>query len=178
MASRRALSAEDLLEQQANQLLWSDCRPPDLEYPFYAQSWLTIRALRQEVQLPPAQTSTEPPASVLLDELLAAQGLPRQQRLVLELVRAGANESEIARLTGIPRQTVRRQRARAIEQLRRWVRQAAEDAEAARGEQIRQVLAEERRLLGPDEEKHCLPGREACRSTGLCKFRWYLYYDN
>lgn len=166
------------LEHAANELLAQSLREEgQSEYPFYTERWLREMQRREEkTGLTPQPAPPAAPAelSLLLDGLLAGALLPQAQRVTIALYRAGLSLREIAERTGRSPATAHRRLRRGLARLR---------AAAAAVMEVRQnggltahVYHLETRNTEYEPERHCLPGREACRHDGLCRYRWYLYH--
>jgi len=46
-----------------------------------------------------------------------------------------------------------------------------------RREALRAVWQEETGRYASRPERHCKPGQEACKHSGLCPYRWYLAFE-
>lgn len=169
--------AEDHLEAEADRLLWEDGRPRDLEYSFYRETTLNRSDYRrrEDAEAPPPATLEAAQAQEvlgpLLEALLSEAALCERHRRVLSLARHGLSLAQTATAMGIKPQTARRWRQQALAQLhayctRRLNNDAVRNLEAAYREQLQ--------VWPVAVERHCAPGREACRKDGLCKYRWYL----
>jgi len=81
----------------------------------------------------------------------------------------------VAQLLGVDRRTVSDWLRRAA----RLLQQAAFcEADAFHfSEMIREVYRQEVQRHGYTTERHCRPGSEECRATGICTRRWYLHYS-
>jgi hypothetical protein len=171
---------EPELEMAANRLLWGGGRPRDLEYSFH-----TDQSLQRTGRLDLVRAEAPPPVlhpmgrgedelGYLLEALLAEACLAQRHRQVLSLVRHGLSHQRIAEAMGVKLQTARRWHQQALAELRRYCTRQTE------GETARNLEEAYRDQLRPGlhhREEHCLPGREACREDGLCKFRWYLHRE-
>jgi predicted DNA-binding protein (UPF0251 family) len=167
------------LEAEADRLLWQQgqSRPQDLEYSFYREANLT-RALRREgwrcEPPPPVPVGPASPLAQLLEALLSEACLGYRHRRVLSLVRHGLSHKEIAATMGVRRTTVQRWHQQALARLREYL---AQQTGAETAENLRQAYREQLGAGAHHRECHCLPGREACRRDGLCKYRWYLFRE-
>lgn len=167
------------LEAQADRLLWQKgaSRPQDLEYSFYREVNLA-RAARREGwrHEPPPPAPTDPTSALapLLEALVAEACLGYRHRRVLSLVRHGLSHRQIAETMGVRRTTVLRWHQQALARLREYL---ARQTGAETAENLRQAYREQVGSGAHHRECHCLPGREACRRDGLCKYRWYLFRE-
>ncbi len=148
------------------------------EYPFYTESWL--RQLKQrEVDAPPADEAEHSAQKEQLPELclrlLAQTPMKRQWRAAIRLSIKGMTVKEIAnRLDTSPAGASR------------WINRGLARLTAAamnldelynQREAIWAVWQEETHRYAPRKERHCKPGQEACRHSGLCVYRWYLLFE-
>jgi len=148
------------------------------EYPFYTESWL--RQLQQrEVDAPPADEAEHSAQKEQLPQLclrlLAQTPMKRQWRAAIRLSIKGMTVKEIAnRLDTSPAGASR------------WIKAGLARLAAAavdldelynQREAIRAVWQEETRRYAPRKERHCKPGHEACRNSGVCPYRWYLFFE-
>ena len=168
---------DDRLEEMATRLLVDSLKTLGRgEYPFYSGSYLRRMSAadvgsscEEEAQHP------EPP----LRQLKAVWRLARKARLnsieldVLRVVAGGTDTAGAARLLGISPGRARRLLNRAVDKMRAHAASVRETLD----EQIAQVMREEQARRGHGCERHCRPGREACRRTGVCARRWYLLRD-
>jgi len=171
--------SERELEEAADELLRESVAALGRsEYPFYTESWL--RQLQQrEADAPPADEADHGAEKEQLPQLclrlLAQTSMKRQWRAAIRLSIKGMTVREIARRldtspTGVSR----------------WIRAGlARLAGAAMNldelynqrEAIWAVWQEETRRYALRKERHCKPGHEACRDSGLCPYRWYLLFE-
>ncbi len=166
---------EQALEQSATQLLVESLQTMGKgEYPFYSQSYLRRMITADERTLLDDEGShvdAELPAAKIVWRLARKARLNSLETDVLRLSAAGEAPKDIARVLGITAGRARRLLTAAIEKMREVV----SEVEVRVDEQIAQVLYEEQRRYACQKEKHCKPGQELCRRTGLCPKRWYLY---
>ncbi len=148
------------------------------EYPFYSEAWL--RQLQQrEADAPTAgeadHTIEEKPLPQLCLRLLAQTPMKHQWRAAIRLSIKGMTVREIARRLDTSPAGVSR-----------WLKAGLARLAAAavnldelynQREAIRAVWQEETRRYAPRKERHCRPGQEACRTSGLCPYRWYLLFE-
>jgi len=169
---------ERALEAEADRLLWSMTTAPHrLAYSFYSTGGLA-RASRRDRDSheppPPDPGLTLDQASHLLDALLADIEMPERLRHVLALARRGLTCRQIATTMGIQQRTAHRWRTRALDLLRRhWQRRVMTAADP----DLPPAYQEQAHMALYRDECHCAPGRESCRSDGICKHRWYLYHE-
>ncbi len=170
--------SEQELEEAADELLRESVAALGRgEYPFYTESWL--RQLQQrEADAPSADEAEHSAEQEQLPELclrmLAQTPMKHQWRAAIRLSIKGMTVREIARRldtspTGVSR----------------WIKAGlARLAGAAMNldelynqrEAIRTVWQEETHRHALRKERHCKPGHEACRTSGLCAHRWYLLF--
>lgn len=166
------------LEREADALLWnSGADPRYLAYSFYREKNLR-RACRKEAQFntppPPDLRMLQESAAQLLEMLLAQTTLTESERQIIALRRQGLTLRQMAQSLGIKHSTAARWLQRAIRKLREfWEQQAQLEA----NEDWQAAFNEQRTISVYQPERHCRPGQEACRKDGLCKYRWYLYYE-
>ena len=111
--------------------------------------------------------------------LVAANLRSRHQRAVARLYLWGYSLPEIAGILGVPRTTVASRWRRARERLQRAAAELARDGWLARAgstdaidaEQVAQAFRAEQQRQRYVPPRHCPPGRERCRRTGICPFR-------
>ncbi len=169
---------EAALERQANELLWnSGADPRYLSYSFYRETNLQ-RACRKDAQFveppPPDLRMLQDSAAQLLEILLAQATLTESERQLIAMRRQGLTLRQMAQSLGVQHSTALRWLQRAILKLQEFCEQqsqlgAEEDWQAA--------FSEQQAISVYQPERHCRPGQEACRKDGLCKYRWYLYYE-
>jgi len=171
---------ESELEREADRLLAQSLseggRGP---YPFYTQRWLCEMRRREEeleTETTDPQTWDRQTIATLLDFIIRESPLTDAQRRLLELKRQGLNAAQIARLSHQPETTIRRRLGGALTAARRH----RESAPAAGNDPalIRLTYLEQTKCSIQRRERHCRPGREACRTDGLCKRRWYLCWGS
>ena len=148
------------------------------EYPFYTESWL--RQLEQrEADAPRADEAEHSTEKEQLPQLclrlLAQAPMKRQWRAAIRLSIKGMTVREIAdRLDSSPTA------------VSRWIKAGLGRLAAAvmnldelynQREAIRAVWQEETRRYALRRERHCKPGHEQCRNSGLCAYRWYLLFE-
>lgn len=172
-------AAVQALEQAANDLLRASLHAGGhSDYPFYTERWLREMRRREERSgrvPPPLDAPREPDSGPLLDGLLAQAPLTPQQRAVLGLCREGLTLREIAGRLQRPLSTVGRWRVQGVAVLRRQVERG--QAIPASSAAIAQTFREQSTIAMYQPERHCTPGREACREDGCCRYRWYLYQE-
>ena len=166
------------LEQMADQLLRESIEALGRgEYPFYSRSWLRQLAAH-DAELPTGDDArlAEPdymaPACM---RLLAQTPMKRQWRSAIRLSIKGMEIGEIAaRLNTSPRQASDWIKAG----LARLAAKAVDlDEMLNEREAISTAWYEDTHRYCPHRERHCKPGQEACRPSGLCTRRWYLMYE-
>ena len=167
---------EMLLEEMANRLLARVAVGPQESYPYYSERALR-RAVRRDGNHPVLEAEALPPATGSLQfalRLLTRSHVPPRKRLAFRMLARGYTY----------RQTARRLEMSTL-QVRRWIEEVCQelreescgpDQEPRRSQDLREVMRADmgRHAYGP--ERHCRPGQEACRRTGLCSRRWYLHY--
>lgn len=167
------------LERAADRLLRASLRERGQgEYPCHSERWMCLRRRKEESYgsvVSGVSPRLSPRFKELLARLLRETPLAPNQRRVLELACQGSTLTAIARELGRPLSTVHRWYRAGSERLR----ERAEGMLAADSRQalIAQVYREQTSPSLYHEERHCLPGREDCARDGLCRHRWYLYYD-
>lgn len=169
---------ENMLEAQADDLLWNaDIPPRYLEYNFYREAALG-RARRREEQCaemaPPEGGIDGDSVAAMLEMLIAGADLASRHHRVLSLMRRGLTFRQMARAMGVQPSTAFRWYLQAIRRLQAYSRRLS------RKESERDILAafsEQAQVEVYRTEGHCRPGREACAKDGLCKRRWYLYVE-
>ncbi|MEN6547466.1 MAG: hypothetical protein ABFE07_15645 [Armatimonadia bacterium] len=168
------LALEQRMEEEADRLLWADAdQPGDLEYSFHSESWLRRTARIDHLMELPVVTVADCPGSVdLLNHVIGQAQLPPKYERVLEFMRRGMGVPELAHALGIPERTARRRRGEVIKLLRARAGRVARDDDS-----IKQARREQVAGGRYYEEKHCEPGKEACCHSGLCRYRWYLYFE-
>ncbi len=164
---------------------------PDPEYPIRARlEYQTIELhslddpgdpLAREAHCrpaPPARDGASLPALVAR-VLVAANLRSRHQRAVARLFLWGYSLSEIADMLELPRSTVASRWRRARKRLQRaaaglaregWFAHAS-SVEAIAAEQVAEVFRAEQERTRYLPPRHCSPGRERCRRTGICPYR-------
>ena len=168
------LKMEQNLEKEADRLLWSSAdEPGELEYSFHSESWLRRTARTDHLMELPVTTPADHPGDLdLLNHVIGQSQLPPKYERVLGFMLRGMGVPELSHALGIPERTARRRRGEIIRLLRARARRVALDDDSIR--QARHEQVEGARYY---EEKHCEPGKEACRHNGLCRYRWYLYFE-
>lgn len=168
---------DDRLEATATRLLVDSLKTLGRgEYPFYSQSYLR-RMNAADVGSSCEDEAQHPEPA--LRPFKAVWRVARKARLnsiemdVLRVVAGGADAAGAARLLGIAPARARSLLNRAVEKMRAHAASASETLD----EQVAQVMREEQARRGHGCERHCRPGREACRRTGICSRRWYLLRD-
>jgi len=172
-----SLMSEEQLEEAADELLQESVAALGRgDYSFYSHSWLRQLAERE------AGPAVEAELTTLADDLpqlclrlLAQTPMKRQWRAAIRLSIKGMTVREIAsRLDTSPAGTSR------------WIKAGLARLAAAavdldelynQREAIRAVWQEETRRYALRKERHCKPGQEACRHSGLCIWRWYLLFE-
>jgi len=86
------------------------------------------------------------------------------------MIRAGQTTQEIADQLDLTCKAVRRRLDRIVARLRH-----AATTAGGYDRLVREVYADEVRPRRYAPEQHCNLGSEACRRSGLCRHRWYLY---
>ncbi len=171
--------AEQELEEAADELLRESVAALGRgEYPFYTESWL--RQLQQrEADAPPTNEAEHSAEKEQLPQLclrlLAQAPMKRQWRAAIRLSIKGMTVREIAsRLDSSPTG------------VSHWIKAGLARLAAAamnldemynQREAIWAVWQEETRRYAPRRERHCKPGQEQCRNSGLCTRRWYLLFE-
>jgi len=171
--------SEQELEEAADELLRESVAALGRgEYPFYTESWL--RQLQQREADAPAADEAEHSAEQeqlpqLCLRLLAQTPMKHQWRAAIRLSIKGMTVREIAgQLDSSPTG------------VSRWIKAGLARLAAAamnldelynQREAIRAVWQEETRRYALRKERHCKPGHEACRTSGLCVHRWYLLFE-
>jgi len=171
--------SEQELEETADELLRESVAALGRgEYPFYTASWL--RQLQQREADAPAADEAEHSAEEeqlpeLCLRLLAQTPMKRQWRAAIRLSIKGMTVREIAnRLDTSPAGASR------------WIKAGLARLAAAamnldelynQREAIWAVWQEETQRYALRKERHCKPGQEACRTSGLCPYRWYLLFE-
>lgn len=168
------LALEHSMEEEADRLLWANPEEPgELEYSFHSESWLRRVARQDHLMEFPVVTVVEHPQSRdLLSHLITQAQLSRKHETMLRFMLRGMGASELAQALGIPERTARRRRAEVVRLLRARAQRLAWDPDS-----INQARAEQVAHGRYHQEKHCEPGQEQCRHSGLCRFRWYLYFE-
>lgn len=168
---------DDRLEEVATRLLVDSLKSLGRgEYPFYSSSYLR-RMSDADVAASCEDEAQHQEAS--LRKLKVVWGLARKARLnstqmdVLRVVAGGADVREAARLLGISPSRARRLLDHSVQRMRAHAASVRETLD----EQIAAVMREDQARRGHRCERHCRPGREACRRTGICSRRWYLLRD-
>jgi len=176
------------LEAEADRLLArSAARDGRGEYPFYSERWLRRRE-RWDVYLKIALGMVERPAQEeqaeprRLTTLMNAADLAPRERQVVLLLAEGASERGIANCLGLSRGAVRT----ILRHLRSKLKAVyLEGEQKARERQRRgRITRRDTRTLFKLERDRfiyrppicCKEGQEACRRTGLCDKRWYLFH--
>lgn len=171
--------SEPELEEAADELLRESVAALGRgEYPFYTESWL--RQLQQrEADAPPADELDHGAEKEQLPQLclrlLAQTPMKRQWRAAIRLSIKGMTVREIAgRLDTSPTGVSRWITAG----LARLAATAVDlDELYNQREAIRAAWQEETRRYALRKERHCRPGQETCRNSGLCVYRWYLLFE-
>ena len=172
------LRSEVELEQAADELLRQSLADMGRgEYPFYSDSWLRQLAAH-EAETPEGTEEGIPdpdylPAACL--RLLAQTPMKREYRSALRLWISGMTVREVAPLLQVSPAQVSRWLRAGLAQLAL----AAVDLDGLlnRREAIRAAWREDTHRYYPRRERHCKPGQEACRQTGLCTRRYYLRFE-
>jgi len=171
--------SERELEDAADELLRESVAALERsEYPFYTESWL--RQLQQrEADAPAADEADHSTEKEQLPQLclrlLAQTPMKHQWRAAMRLSIKGMTVREIAgRLDTSPAGASR------------WIKAGLARLAAAamnldelynQREAIWAVWQEETRRYALRKERHCKPGHEQCRNSGLCVYRWWLLLD-
>lgn len=165
---------EAALEKQANRLLAESLQSLGRgEYPFFSQSHMRRRNVIDEQGLVADEAihPHEPIPSVKIVWRLARKArLSSIETDVLRLLSVGEANADIARLLSISTTRVRRIAERAIAKMTEYSAQIELDL----SDQIACVLHDEQSRRAPQRERHCKPGQELCRRTGICPRRWYV----
>ncbi len=169
---------EARLEAEADRLLAKAGRGANSEeYPYHRANWWRKkwRKLGGEISdwMPERGSGTQAQGRQL-DKLVRITRLSAGEAAVLELRRAGRSQTEIGRVLGVSTSAVGNSLRRAIEKLRE---RAQEPMRLTESEQIAEVYWEEVHRAVYRPPTCCPPGQEACRKTGLCDRRWYLFVD-
>jgi hypothetical protein len=180
--SRNALeqeaAREAVLEELADRLLGASAE----EFPAGDYPWYSERALRRRGDLIPFPVVREAeiltPTQSQLQEalrLLTRSFLPARKRLAFRLLARGEQPEAVAARLRISRSMLRRWTGEVCRELQLAL---AGDREGLLqpGQAVREAFREDTKRHAPLPERHCRPGQEACRGTGLCAFRWYLHY--
>lgn len=168
---------ETVLEALADRLLQASLRDsPAVDYPCYSE-----RSLRRRGDLVTwpfgAEAETIAPAQSQLQKalrLLTRSHLPLRKRLAFRLQARGRGQQEVAARLGVSRSMVQRWTGEVCRELR-WALREEREAALPAADQIREAFREDMSRYAPGGERHCKPGQEGCRGTGLCVARWYLY---
>ncbi len=163
------------LEQMADQLLRESIEALGRgEYPFYSPSWLRQLAA-QDAELPSGDNVNPDYTAPACMRLLAQTPMKRESRSAIRLSIKGREIGEIAaRLNTSPRQASDWIKAG----LARLAAKAVDlDEMFNEREAISTAWYEDTHRYCAHHERHCKPGQEACRSSGLCTRRWYLMYE-
>lgn len=171
--TRADTEREERLEQEATAMLVRSIHSMGRgEYPFYSASYLR-RMSRRETQMVTENavmhTPPLPPVS-LVWQLARRARLNSLETDLVRMVVEGATAGAAADCLGISRRRACRMLRRVIEKLR----QQAAAVEETFQQQLAAVMAQEQDRRAVGQERHCRPGQEACRKTGLCTRRWYL----
>jgi hypothetical protein len=173
--SHTDLRRQELLEALANRLLAPAGSSQDLSYPFYPERCLEERARREvsEVELGAYLPSQDSEGLRWLLRVVGRIHLDRRHRLAFRLTARGHTRAETAALLGVSPERVSTMNWETRRRLRECGAQWQSLTTPAQA--LREVYREDvnRRAYAP--EKHCPPGQEDCRETGLCSRRWYLF---
>ncbi len=176
--SRADRARQAVLEEVATRLLARYEPPPgEEEYPCCSERRLLARE-RQGHRLVPEPEPSSPSSGELgrlCLRLLGRLPLDRRRRLIVRLRARGYDSSQIAALLGITPARVRALYRETCRCLREALEQTGEALLPAR-QALREAYRQDVARRGYTREKHCPPGREECRSGGLCSRRWYLYF--
>jgi len=158
--------SERELEEAADELLRESVAALGRgEYPFYSEAWL--RQLQQR--------EADAPTADEADHTVEEGQLQHQWRAAIRLSIKGMTVREIARRLDTSPAGVSR-----------WIKAGLARLAAAaidldelynQREAIRAAWREDTRRYAPRKERHCRPGQEACRNSGLCIYRWYLLFE-
>lgn len=144
------------------------------DYPWSSEAWLNQLSQKESIWPPDFPDAPEflPPVCL---RLLAQTPMPNEARAALRLSIHGHTVRDIAEQLTISPATAWRRVRQAISLLAA----AATDIDEfyTPAEAIHIVYHEETSRRKPTRQRHCKPGHEACRKTGLCPFRWYLIYE-
>ena len=148
------------------------------EYPFYTESWL--RQLQQrEADAPPAHEADHSAEKEQLPQLclrlLAQAPMKRQWRAAIRLSINGMTVREIASQLDTSPTGVSRWINAGLARLAATAMNL--DELYNQREAIWAVWQAETRRYALRRERHCKPGQEACRDSGLCSYRWYLLFE-
>jgi hypothetical protein len=160
------------LEEEATRLLAESIREVGRgDYPFFSATYLREMAQKDAGVSAAGSEASAPPAPQR--SLTTVWRLARKARLsslendLLRLVMDGTELVAAAEILAITRRRAIRLLRTAVERIEGCARQA----QLSVGEQVAQVYHEEVTRRGYSPERHCRPGREACRRTGVCTFR-------
>ena len=164
------------LERAANLLLASDPLAQGGDYPCRMEYRNTEDCRRRMAGEPGCLLSRPAHGRLQALRLLGHLGLGPRHRLAFRLTARGGELREVATLLGVSVKRVINLNAETCRAMRRALGDSSDDLLGPR-EALRAVYREEVSRRGYTPEKHCPPGQEECRRSGLCVRRWYLYYE-
>jgi transcriptional regulator with XRE-family HTH domain len=167
---------QTVLELAADYLLEAHALAPSAPYPCVSESRLESHRFGPTVAAPaPTRPEVAGRARVVV-ELLGRLPLDKRGRLIFRLLARGYTGRQIADRLGLSGSMVsylKQSVCRALAEVTSEERDFLLSPGLALQETYRLDLARR----GYVEEKHCPSGHEACRQTGQCDRRWYLYLD-
>ena len=163
------------LEHLANDLLFESIRCQGRgDYPFYSSGYVRRLQTADQRQLSESEAEhPEPPAPhlAMIWRVVRKAKLTSLEVDLLRVLAGGLELRHAATSLGLqPRRAVRVFNAM-IAKLRPHLQQVRSTLD----EELGWVLYEEQRRRDRTRETHCKRGQEACRESGLCPHRWYLY---
>jgi hypothetical protein len=163
------------LEQAANELLAADPEGPARAYGYHSEGALQRRPARRVVPAPaPVRPEAADPYRALLN-LVGGVPLGARRRLVLRLSARGYTRAQIAARLGLSGSQVTALKQSAGRRLA-GLSGEERDGLLSPALALHETYLGEVARRGYVAEKHCPPGQEACRHTGQCDRRWYLYF--
>ena len=169
------LLAQARLEQAANELLAADLAGSPGEYCYHSEGVMQRRRTVRVVPAPdPARPEDADPYRALLG-LVGGVPLGTRRRMILRLTARGYTRAQIAARLGLSGSQVTALKHSARRRLA-GVTGEERDGLLPPALALRETYRAEVARRGYVAEKHCPPGEEACRRTGQCDRRWYLYF--
>ena len=160
------------LETEATRLLAESVRAIGRgDYPFFSATSLREMAQRDAGASAAGDEAPAPPSP--RRSLTTVWRLARKARLtslesdLLRLLMDGAELAAAADILAI----TRRRAIRLLRSSAERIDNCAREVQLSVGEQVAQVYHEEVTRRGYAAERHCRPGQEACRRTGVCTYR-------